>query len=432
MNGRRTVASVHNDWLTLIEPVGAFLTIPVLKRVFPNGIPPVDRDVRGDVRLRLDELGTDLSARTSWLQWLLRDLLGLDKRLRETSAIPPALNHIVAERHMTLSPDFVIVEPQKDGPDRTRLIGIRWPLRTALDRRPITDERGQPTDWAATPIERASLLCRAVNVPLALVTDTDRFALVWAPANGPSGYAIWPSSLFGEERLLLDSFVALLGAQRFFGVAERETLEALLTESGAAQAEVTGKLGEQVRRAVELLVDAFSRADRSSGGRILAKTAPGEVYNAAVTVLMRLVVLLAAEERRLLPADDPVYSASYSVLTARDQLERDAMRDGIETLEKRQTAWHRLLATFRAVHRGIEHDRMRLPAYGGSLFDPRRYRFLDSPPIPVDDRATLAVLDALQVLSFRQGGITEARRLSYLNLDVEQIGHVYEGLLDHG
>jgi hypothetical protein len=65
---------------------------------------------------------------------------------------------------------------------------------------------------------------------------------------------------------------------------------------------------------------------------------------------MRLVVLLAAEERRLLPADDPVYSASYSVLAARDQLERDAMREGIETLEKRHTAWHRLLATFRAVH----------------------------------------------------------------------------------
>lgn len=432
MNGRRTVASVHNDWLTLVEPVGAFLTIPVLKRVFPNGIAPVDRDVRADVRQRLDEMTTDVAARTAWLQWIVRDLLSLGPRLREASAIPAGLTHTVAERHTTLRPDFVIVEPQKDGPDRARLLGIRWPLRTPLDRRPTMDERGQPTAWAATPIERAALLCRAVNVPLALVTDTDRLALVWAPVNGPAGHAIWTSSLFGEERLLLDSFVALLGAQRFFGVAEKETLEALLTESGSAQAEVTGKLGEQVRKAVELLIDAFSRADRAGGGRILAAVQPAQVYNAAVTVMMRLVVLLAAEERRLLPADDPIYGASYSILTTRDQLERDAMRDGIETLEKRHAAWHRLLATFRAVHAGIEHDRLRLPAYGGSLFDPSRYPFLDAPPIPVDDRAMLAVLDALQVLSFRQGGVTEARRISYLNLDVEQIGHVYEGLLDHG
>lgn len=432
MNGRRTVASVHNDWLSLVEPVGAFLTIPVLKRVLPNGIPPVERDARADVRQRLQELGPDVASRTNWLQWMLCELLSLGPRLREASAIPAGLAHTVAERHTTLRPDFVIVEPQNDGTDRARVLGIRWPLRTALDRRPTIDERGQPTDWAATPVERAALLCRAVNVPLAIVTDTDRVALVWAPVSGPSGHAVWTSSLFAEERLLLDSFVSLLGAQRLFGVAQKETLEALLTESGSAQAEVTGKLGEQVRRAVELLVDAFSRADRAASGRILAGVQPPHVYNAAVTVMMRLVVLLAAEERRLLPADDPIYCASYSILTTREQLERDSMRDGIETLEKRHTAWHRLLATFRAVHGGIEHDRLRLPAYGGSLFDPSRYPFLDSPPISVDDRAMLAVLNALQVLTFRQGAVTEARRISYLNLDVEQIGHVYEGLLDHG
>jgi hypothetical protein len=44
----------------------------------------------------------------------------------------------------------------------------------------------------------------------------------------------------------------------------------------------------------------------------------------------------------------------------------------------------------------------------------------------------LHILDALQVLRFRErGGVTEARRLSFRALDVEQIGHVYEGLLDH-
>ena len=100
MNGRRTVASVHNDWLTLVEPVGAFLTIPVLKRVFPNGIPPVERDIRGDVRRRLEELTTDVASRTGWLHWILRDILSLGPRLREASAIPAGLTHTVAERRL--------------------------------------------------------------------------------------------------------------------------------------------------------------------------------------------------------------------------------------------------------------------------------------------------------------------------------------------
>ena len=88
---------------------------------------------------------------------------------------------------------------------------------------------------------------------------------------------------------------------------------------------------------------------------------------------------------------------------------------------------------------GIEHDALRLPAYGGGLFDPDRYPFLEgrlpetawhdaaARPLPVDNRTMLHLLDALQVLD--QGGARVL--LSYRALDVEQIGHVYEGLLDH-
>ena len=96
-----------------------------------------------------------------------------------------------------------------------------------------------------------------------------------------------------------------------------------------------------------------------------------------MTVLMRLVFLLFAEERRLLPAEDPLWAESYSVLTLRDDLRTAAIRDGEDALERRSTAWHRLLATFRAVHGGVNHDRLSLPAYGGSLFDPDRFPFLE-------------------------------------------------------
>ncbi len=95
------------------------------------------------------------------------------------------------------------------------------------------------------------------------------------------------------------------------------------------------------------------------------------------------------------------------------------------------------------MHGGITHDRLRIPAYGGGLFDPDRFEFLegrrpgerwhDTPaePLPVDDLTVLAMLSALQELRFSQGGVTETRRLTYRALDVEQVGHVYEGLLDH-
>jgi hypothetical protein len=378
------------------------------------------------------------------VRWLLRDFLALGDDLVEGPRIPASLTTTVAEHGIRLRPDFVLLEPQVDEASRPRLLVCRWPLGTNLDRRPDLDEDGRPNRWAASPIERAATLCRAVGVPLALVTDSDRFVLVFAPRGAASGHGTFVSNLFGEERELLDAFCSLLGARRFFAVADGDSLEALMRESASAQYEVTTQLGIQVREAVELLVAAFSRANRTSGFTLLASTPVSEVYSAAVTVMMRLVVLLSAEERRLLPIEDDLYAASYAVSTLRDQLETRRISDGEDTLLRRSTAWYRLLAAFRAIHGGIQHERLRLPAYGSELFDPDRFPFLEgrrvggewradaSQPVGVDDGTVLAILNALQVLTFRDSGVTEARRLSYRGLDVEQIGHVYEGLLDHG
>ena len=54
-------------------------------------------------------------------------------------------------------------------------------------------------------------------------------------------------------------------------------------------------------------------------------------------------------------------------------------------------------------------------------------------PLLINNRVVLHLLEALQVLRIKVpgGGPAEARRLSFRALDIEQIGHVYEGLLDH-
>ena len=65
----------------------------------------------------------------------------------------------------------------------------------------------------------------------------------------------------------------------------------------------------------------YSEARKNEDNRPLAGIEPREVYEAAVTVLMRVVFLLYAEERRLLPLDDPVYNANYAILPVRERLE---------------------------------------------------------------------------------------------------------------
>ena len=436
---RGGVAASHVDWLSLVETTGLFLTVPVVKRVFPNGIDQAPEDLRSEVRLRLANPTQTQAEATIWTRWVLTDLLRLRDVLLVGPAVPDRAAHVVAEHGVALRPEFVVADTEPTGGERAlRMSVLVYPRGTPRDR-PVTGDR-----WAATPIERATVLQRATGVPLVMATDGDWFSLVASPPGGTTTSATWISSLFAEEPSLLDSFAALLGARRFFAVEESNTLPAMLAESALAQEEVTNRLGTQVRQAVELLVGALSRANRARRGELLKDVPADQVYAAGLTVMMRLVFLLYAEERDLLPARDELYAESYGATGLRESLQEEADRFGAEALERRSAGWHRLLATFRAIHGGIEHDALRLPAYGGGLFDPDRYPFLEgrrdgepwktheSHPLPVDDRSILAILDALQVLTFRDAGVAEARRLSYRSLDVEQIGHVYEGLLDHG
>ena len=162
-----------------------------------------------------------------------------------------------------------------------------------------------------------------------------------------------------------------------------------------------------------MLIDALDRADRDRGGNLLRAVAPADLYEASLSIMMRLVFLFCAEERKLLPLGDELYDRNYAVSTLQAQLREAADHSGEEVLERRFDAWCRLLAAFRVVHGGADHDLLALPAYGGHLFDPDRFPFLegrlagthwrDTParPLPVDNRTVLHLLEALQFLQVK-------------------------------
>ncbi|QUS60719.1 hypothetical protein IQE94_00595 [Synechocystis sp. PCC 7339] len=166
-----------------------------------------------------------------------------------------------------------------------------------------------------------------------------------------------------------------------------------------------------------------------------------ELYEAACFVMMRLVFFLCAEERGLLlqtGISAERYDQNYAVSTLQQGLREFADQYGEEILERNYDAWCRLLALFRAVHGGAYHDLLAIPARGGDLFNPDKFPFLEGrfgtrqKPIQVDNRTVLHLLESLQILQIKVPGMgVESRRLSFKTIEVEQIGHVYEGLLDH-
>ncbi len=73
---------------------------------------------------------------------------------------------------------------------------------------------------------------------------------------------------------------------------------------------------------------------------------PAGIYRAAVRVVMRLVVLLFAESRELLPRDNALYHDAYGLSGLLEELEKTAARGG-RRLARSWGAWPRVMALFR-------------------------------------------------------------------------------------
>ncbi|WJK41579.1 hypothetical protein O7608_03890 [Solwaraspora sp. WMMA2056] len=413
----------HAEWLGLLGTDGPFLTVPVLTVALPDGLDTVPDEVRQRIRQGWGEIldaPPDLLA-PAWVELILTELLRYPASARGDGTALPSEILAGADRRRR-RPDWIMYGPEPGGGRAARLHVYHLPADTPLTR---------PDGDRPAPTEQAAQLCRDTRTPVALLTNGQHWALVHARPGTATGVAVFDADLWLEEPLLLRAFATLLAASRVLPPAANPdgtastSLAGLFVRSADALTQVTTTLGDQVRRAVELFVGELARLDRESGGELLRDVADREIYRGALTVLMRLVFLLYAEEQRLLPLGDPLYQEAYAATTLHAQLSlaRDLYSE--EVTDRRAAAWPRLLALFAAVHGGCTHPDLMIPAHGGSLFDPARFGWLHR--AAVTDRVILEILDALLVLRHRGKA---AEQLSYSSLGVEQIGHVYEGLLD--
>lgn len=433
-----TATDLHRAWLELVDADGPFLAVPALERVWPQGIPQPDAralDAIKDAKPAFekawenwdehsdDEAALDLyrEARDTWVDLVLRQGL----RWGTSYSVPaPA----AAEVH---SPDYTVPVRANGalvhGDTTGALVLVTDPTDSLRD--PLTD------GWSASPIDRMEELLRASGVPIGVVTDGRWWAIVSARPQTMVASGIVDAQTWIEEPQTRNAFIELLQRRRLIGGKPQDRLTELFGESVTAAEKITEALGTQVRRAVELVVQALSEGALDAQRRGEVDPLParrGEVYEAAVTVMMRVVFLLFAEERGLLP-QSRLFAMGYGISDELDLLDAREKEEGEQALDATFLTWHRLLATSQALYRGASFEDLRLPEYGGSLFDPARFPFLtacdsqDTLAITVSDRVMLEVLRAVQIAQLPGG----ARRISFRDIDVEQIGYIYEGLLGY-
>ena len=221
-------------------------------------------------------------------------------------------------------------------------------------------------------------------------------------------------------------FWAVMRASAFRSGADASplVLDVIRSSSRHGQA-VSRSLRVGVIESVQYLLGALNKNapshSLSGGGHELS-----QLFDESLTIVYRVLFLMFAESRSLVPNWHPIYRESYTVESLRERAERPGKVRGL---------WEALQAIARLAHKGCRAGSLVVPAFNGRLFSPARSPIAESCVID-DDVARKALL----ALSTTTAGRPEGRRyvqpakrtrIDYRDLGVEQLGAVYESVLDY-
>ncbi|HEY8124533.1 MAG TPA: DNA methyltransferase [Methylocystis sp.] len=420
------------EWLDMVQPTGLVVGKNLLKTL--GLVPERQTQVHTTEVKVLIEADTDKPALPDpWA--FVAAVLGWEAlHVAGSPGGPPVPDELLVrlpEHDTTLAPTWAVRELDGAGRPFQLLVSIE-PAGVDLDK------RGSLGGWEATPHQRFERLLRETQVFAGLMIADQQLRIVYAPRGETSGWLSFPVRELATVagRPLLGGLKLLLDSVRLFTDATDRRLPALLRRSRLEQAAVSTALAEQVLGALHELLRGIDAADPDHI-RALATENPGHLYEGLLTVLLRLVFILYAEDRDLLPSltdarAKEVYENGYSVRGLFGKLVEDFALYP-DTMDERHGGWGRLLALFRLIHKG--HPSHFVQARGGKLFDPDAFPFLEgreaaddkAQVLNVSDGCVLRILEGLMTLKGEKGAGRE--RLSYRTLDVEQIGSVYETVM---
>ena len=446
--------AAHLEWLGFVRPTGLVVSAPALAR---HGATLNRRDVEGQRRLQacVDERRINGD---SMAQPVLADFHAFASNVLDwgfspkgyagtpEAPIPPELEVRLPDTGEVLRPKFAVRKEPSAGanPKPTngndtekspwQLLVDICPLDETLDR--VTRTKAGTEASAHGRMER---LLRGTGAPAGLLCNGTTLRLLSAPHGESSGWLDFRVADMVQTagRPIAAAMRLLLNERRLLAVPKEQRLADLLAESRKFQNEVSERLANQVLHALYELLRGFQAAHDTSKGELLAGPLadnPDDIYRALLTLVLRLVFLLYAEERDMLPQDE-TYLSAYSLAGLHQRLREDAALHP-DTMDQRYGAYAQLLALFRMIHDGARSGAMKLPPRHGALFDPERYRFLEGrghqtggarqvserieAPL-VSDGTIYRVLEKLIVL--------DGERISYRALDVEHIGAVYQTMM---
>jgi len=217
----------------------------------------------------------------------------------------------------------------------------------------------------------------------------------------------------------------LLHASRFIRTdgEEGSPIDALYEDALSMGVAVGKDLRENVQKAIEDLGNGFLRSTPGLFDSLNARDDGSQaMYHEILVTIYRILFLLFAEQRGMLPGRGSVYMEEFSLTAFRTLAEQPAGDDSNVDL------WEKLKTTFAMVEHGV--DELEIFPYNGALFSQRRTPILTPPNNGESPRCRNdALLRTIKHLTTVEKDKV-LQRISYSDLSVEEIGSIYESLLE--
>jgi hypothetical protein len=200
---------------------------------------------------------------------------------------------------------------------------------------------------------------------------------------------------------------------------EKCILENLFEESKSAGVAIGEDLRKNISLAIESLANGFLLATPDLLNKLVDNNENCmQFYQQILRIIYRVLFLFYAEQRRLMPTRSTLYAQEYSMSSLRDKIESGQIFD-----EEKVDLWEGLKSTFNMVYHGVRE--LGITPYNGQLFNPDSVYWLINFQCRNDK-----LLIAIKYMSlFEKEGITH--RISYIELNVDEIGAIYESLLEY-
>ncbi len=179
---------------------------------------------------------------------------------------------------------------------------------------------------------------------------------------------------------------------------------------------VSDDLGDKIYLALEELINGF--LDYHGNNLTTSDSDVKKIHESCLILLYRLLFVLYAEGRGLLPLENPEYRSTYSLEAIATNI-HDELDSNSAVPELLTDYWSRLQTLFTLIDKGWAEN---IPQYNGGLFNPTHHQFLEKKKI--GNRSLAKVVDTLTRTNERD-------RIAYQDLAIQHLGNIYEGLLEY-